>query len=161
VAVISTVLALAALAAAYLLYARRYREHLKLPIQKRPVDPLIGIVGPFFKVMANKFYVDEIYHALVVNPYNRVSAFLADVIDWRFLHDWFHDRVIVGGFNRLSAFLANPVDMGVIDGAANGLGRLAQGAAAVLRTTQTGYVRTYALSVFLGVVIILGILIIW
>jgi NADH-quinone oxidoreductase subunit L len=161
VAVISTVLALGALAFAYLLYYRRYREYLKLPTMKRPLDPLIAIVGPFFKVMANKFYVDELYQAIIVNPYIQVSRFLADVIDWRFLHDWFHDRVIVGGFNRLSTFLANPVDMGVIDGAANGLARLAQGAATALRTTQTGYVRNYALSVFLGVVIILGILIIY
>jgi NADH-quinone oxidoreductase subunit L len=160
VAVISTVLALGALAIAYLLYSRRYREHLKLPTLKRPVDPLVGIVGPFFKVMANKFYVDELYQAVIVNPYIQTSRFLADVIDWRFWHDWFHDRVIVGGFNRLSYFLAHPIDMGIIDGAAHGLARLAQGAAAVLRSTQTGYVRNYALSVFLGVVIILGILII-
>jgi NADH-quinone oxidoreductase subunit L len=161
VAVISTVLALAALAVAYLLYYRRYREYLRLPSLKRPLDPLIGVVGPFFKVMADRFYVDELYDAVIVNPYIQISRFLADVIDWRFWHDWFHDRVIVGGFNRLSYFLANPVDMGVIDGAANGLARLAQGAAAALRTTQNGYVRTYALSVFLGVVLILGILIIW
>jgi NADH-quinone oxidoreductase subunit L len=96
-----------ALAVAYLLYSRRYREYLKLPKVRTPVDPLSG-GGPFFKVMANKFYVDELYQAVIVNPYIQTSRFLAEVIDWRFWHDWFHDRVIVGGFNRLSYFLANP-----------------------------------------------------
>jgi NADH-quinone oxidoreductase subunit L len=58
-----------------------------------------------------------------------------------------------------SRFLALPVDLGIIDAIANGLGNAAEGLAAVLRRLQTGFVRTYALSVFLGVVIILGYLI--
>jgi NADH-quinone oxidoreductase subunit L len=160
VATLSTLLALGALALSYHFYARRYRENLKLPTLKRPVDPLYSVVGPFFKVMQDKFYVDELYHYIIVTPYNHLSRFLAEVIDWRFWHDWFHDRLIVGGFNRLSNLLANPVDLGVIDGAANGLARLTKAVSANLRKIETGYVRTYAMYVFLGVVVIVGYLII-
>jgi NADH-quinone oxidoreductase subunit L len=127
---------------------------------KRPVDPLYSVVGPFFKVMQDKFYVDELYHYVIVTPYNQLSRFLAEVIDWRFWHDWFHDVLIVGGFNRLSTFLAHPVDLGVIDGTANGLARLTTALSANLRKIETGYVRTYAMYVFLGVVVIVGYLII-
>jgi NADH-quinone oxidoreductase subunit L len=66
----------------------------------------------------------------------------------------------VGGFNRLSTFLAHPVDLGVIDGTANGLARLTKALSANLRKIETGYVRTYAMYVFLGVVVIVGYLII-
>jgi NADH-quinone oxidoreductase subunit L len=160
VATISTLLALGALALSYEFYARRYQEYLKLPKVKRPVDPLFPVVGPFFKVMQNKFYVDELYHYVIVTPYNHLARFLAEVIDWRFWHDWFHDVLIVGGFNRLSTFLAHPVDLGVIDGTANGLARLTKALSANLRKIETGYVRTYAMYVFLGVVVIVGYLII-
>jgi NADH-quinone oxidoreductase subunit L len=160
VATISTLLALGALALSYQFYARRYRENLQLPKVKRPVDPLYQVVGPFFKVMQDKFYVDELYHYVIVTPYNQLARFLAEVIDWRFWHDWFHDVLIVGGFNRLSTFLAHPVDLGVIDGTANGLARLTKALSANLRKIETGYVRTYAMYVFLGVVVIVGYLII-
>jgi NADH-quinone oxidoreductase subunit L len=45
--------------------------------------------------------------------------------------------------------------MRVIDGAANGLGNLTKAAAARIRLLQTGYVRNYALSVFVGVLLVL------
>jgi NADH-quinone oxidoreductase subunit L len=84
---------------------------------------------------------------------------MADVIDWRFWHDWFHDSVIVRSYNGLARFLSGPFDLGVIDGIANGLGRVTVRFAGSLRMIQTGFVRNYALSVFLGVVIIIGYLI--
>ena len=96
---------------------------------------------------------------MIVNPYVALSKFLADTIDWRFWHDWFHDQVIARGFRGLSRLLAVPIDLGIIDGAANGLATVTQGLARALRRLQTGYVRNYALSIFLGVILILGYLI--
>jgi NADH-quinone oxidoreductase subunit L len=96
---------------------------------------------------------------VILNPYISLSKFLADQVDWRFWHDWFHDKVIVAGFNRLTWFLSLRVDLGGIDAIANGLGNAAKRSAALLRRVQTGYVRNYALSIFLGVVIIIGYLI--
>jgi len=50
--------------------------------------------------------------------------------------------------------------MGIIDGIANGLASVTQRASASLRKIQNGFVRSYALSVLLGVVLILGYLLI-
>ena len=48
------------------------------------------------------------------------------------------------------------VDAGLIDGAVNGVGTIVRGTSAALRRLQTGSVRAYAASLFLGVVLILG-----
>ena len=117
------------------------------------------MIGPIFTGMENKWWVDEIYWALFLNPYIALSRFLAEVIDWRFWHDWFHDVVIVGGYNGLSRLLSVRIDMGGIDAFANGLATAIQSLAAQMRRIQTGYVRNYALSVFIGAILILGYLI--
>jgi NADH-quinone oxidoreductase subunit L len=159
VAVISTVLALLAIAAGFWLYnARRYEAFWAEPAAKRPDDPLQRYIGPLFELWKNKYWVDELYWTIFLNPYIALSRFLADVIDWRFWHDWFHDTVLVGGYNLITRLLAVQFDLGVIDGIANGLGTLTQRSAGTMRKLQTGYVRNYALSIFLGVVIILGYL---
>jgi NADH-quinone oxidoreductase subunit L len=82
------------------------------------------------------------------------------VIDWRFWHDWFHEKVIAGSYNWISNVGLNLyVDQGFIDRIANGLGNGTKSLSGVVRTIQNGFVRSYALSVLLGVVIILGYLI--
>ncbi|HSF81828.1 MAG TPA: NADH-quinone oxidoreductase subunit L [Anaerolineales bacterium] len=159
VAAISTGLALVGIFLAWLLYMRRYQEQQKLPAAQRPDDPLRGIIGPLFTGMEKKWWVDELYWAVILNPYIALSKFLADVVDWRFWHDWFHDNVITAGFNLGTRLLSVRIDLGIIDGFANGLATFTQGLAAQMRRIQTGYVRSYALSVLIGVVVILGYLI--
>ena len=160
VAVISTILALLAIFLGWWLYnPRRYEAFWAMPAAKRKDDPLRVYIGPVFEVLKNKYWVDELYWTVILNPYISLSRFLADVVDWRFWHDWFHDKVLAGGYNLLTRLLAVQIDLGIIDGIANGLGTLAQRSAGSLRRVQTGYVRNYALFIFLGVVIILGYLI--
>ena len=62
-----------------------------------------------FSVLENKYWIDELYWTVILNPYIAISKFLADVIDWRFWHDWFHDQVIARGFTRFDpvAFYSN------------------------------------------------------
>jgi NADH-quinone oxidoreductase subunit L len=79
-------------------------------------------------LLLNKYYVDEIYETAVVQPVKVISR---DGL-WR-------------GF-----------DVGVIDGAVNGAGTIVAGGAWALRRLQTGSVRAYAGSLFVGVVLILG-----
>jgi NADH-quinone oxidoreductase subunit L len=160
VAALSTVLALAAIALAYWLYMRRAQELQKLPTGKRPDDPLRQILGPVFTWLNNKWYIDELYWLLIVNPYIALSKFLAEVIDWRFWHDWFHEKVLYAGYNGLTRLLSVQIDLGVIDAIANGLATVTQRSAGSLRRIQTGFVRNYALAVFVGVVLIIGYLII-
>ncbi|MSO30187.1 MAG: NADH-quinone oxidoreductase subunit L [Acidobacteria bacterium] len=80
------------------------------------------------RLLLNKYYVDEVYDATVVRPI-RVGSQEAL---WR-------------GF-----------DVRVIDGAVNGTGAIVAGSSGVLRRLQTGSVRAYAGSMFIGVVVILG-----
>jgi NADH-quinone oxidoreductase subunit L len=145
---------------AWLLYSRRYQRLQDMPTAKRPDDPLRPMLGPVFSLLEHRYWVDELYWTVILNPYIAVSRFLADTIDWRFWHNWFHDIVIARSFLWLTRVLSVQVDLGFIDAIANWLGRSTQALAGKMRRLQTGYVRTYALSVFIGVVIILGYLII-
>ncbi|HKY55451.1 MAG TPA: NADH-quinone oxidoreductase subunit L [Anaerolineales bacterium] len=153
VAGISTVLALAAIYVSWLIYGRD-------PLKVGESDPLKKRLGTIFTGMENKWYVDEIYHAIIVTPFVKLSQFLADVIDWRFWHDWFHEKVIAGTYNWLSNIaLDKYFDQRGIDAIANGLATVTQWSSAVMRRIQNGFVRSYALSVLLGVVLIVGYLI--
>jgi len=152
VAGISTVLALIALFISWLIYGR-------VPLRKpEQADPLKAL-GPVFKGMESKWMVDEIYQALFITPYVKISEFLADVIDWRFWHDFVHDTVIAGTYNWISDnFLNRTADQKGIHAFFNSWGSVTQGISAAMRRVQNGFVRSYALSVLLGVVLILGYL---
>jgi NADH-quinone oxidoreductase subunit L len=83
-----------------------------------------------WRVLSHKLYVDELY-------------------------EFFTVRLGSG----LVAFLAGPVDQGVIDGAVNDLAGAVGGAASRGRRLQTGLVRTYAVGVLGGAVLLLAFLI--
>jgi NADH-quinone oxidoreductase subunit L len=153
VAGISTGLAVLALVAAWWVYGRR-------SLTKRRPDPLRNSLGPIWVAIHNKWWVDEFYDWLIVRRYVAVAGYLAEVIDGRFWHDWFHDTVLARSFRGGARWLAEGFDLPVIDGAGRGLGDLTRAAAARLRTLQTGYVRNYAISVFIGLVLILSYLLI-
>jgi len=159
VIIISSVLALAGIALAWYLYIRRYEDMKLLPSNKRLDDPLRAILGPVFTLLENKYWVDELYGYIFIKPYQWLSTFLADKIDWAFWHDFFHDRILVRSFNAFTRFLSGPVDLGLIDGIANFLGDGFKELAAQTRKLQTGFVRNYALSIFIGVIFIIGYLI--
>jgi NADH:ubiquinone oxidoreductase subunit 5 (subunit L)/multisubunit Na+/H+ antiporter MnhA subunit len=124
-------------------------ENGKDPLQ---AEPSTGMV---WNVAHARMYWDEIYFALIINPYIRVADFLANVIDWRFLHDYFHDSVIVRGYRSMGELLSRPFDLGIIDGSVNGVGRVITWISGSLRRVQTGYVRTYAVALLLGVVAVI------
>ena len=108
--------ALAGLALAYLFYA----VNPELP------EKLSTKAHAMYSIMVNKYYVDEVYDAVIVWPLVRASReFL-----WKF------------------------VDVFMIDGAVNGVGQLVRGSAGGLRRIQTGYVRTYAGWILLGGVLV-------
>jgi NADH-quinone oxidoreductase subunit L len=73
VAGLSTVLALAGLGLAYVVYARAYAS-------ATDRDPLAAL-GPLFTWLRNKWYVDELYGLLVVRPFNTLSAVAARALD--------------------------------------------------------------------------------
>ena len=153
VAVVSTLLALLAILISWFLYGRN-------PLKAGQVDPLKKPLGFLFTGMENKWFVDEGYFAVIINPFKKLSVFFADVVDWRFWHDWFHETVIAGTYNWLSNIALNDyADQKGIDAFANWLGTATQWLSGTARKIQNGYVRSYALSVLLGVVLIVGYLI--
>jgi NADH-quinone oxidoreductase subunit L len=90
-------------------------------------DKLARSFAPLHGLLLNKYYVDELYDAVVVRPIGAMS---------------------VGLWKGADAIL--------IDGSVNGVGQAVQRTSAVLRLLQSGSVRAYAASLFLGVVLILG-----
>jgi NADH-quinone oxidoreductase subunit L len=152
VAGISTALAFTAILISWFIYGRN-------PLKTGQPDPLKKPLGFIFTGMENKWFVDEAYWAVIINPFVKGSKFLADVIDWRFWHDWFHDKVIAGTYNWVSNIALNDyADQRGIDAFANGIGKWTKELSATMRRVQNGFVRSYALSVLLGVVLILGYL---
>ena len=98
-------------------------------LKRRELADRMALAFPgLHRLLLNKYYVDEVYDAALVQPIRIIS----EEGLWR-------------GF-----------DVRVIDGAVNGTASVVEGWARLLRRLQTGSVRTYAGSLFLGVVMILG-----
>jgi NADH-quinone oxidoreductase subunit L len=115
---ISVGIALAGIGLAYFFWGQR----------RDLVDNLARQFRGVHQLLLNKYYVDELYDATIVQPIKGISTGAL----WR------------------------GVDVGVIDGTVNGVGRSISAASGSLRRLQTGSVRTYAASLFLGVVLIVG-----
>jgi NADH-quinone oxidoreductase subunit L len=107
---ISTILALAMVLYAWSRYSKK---------------PELGEATGFGKWMADKFYVDELYEALIIKPINALGEF----------------------FNRV-------IERSVIDGLVNGAGRLVQYSSRQLRYLQSGQVGGYVLLMVIGMVIL-------
>src|SRR5262249_10606438 len=125
--------------------------------QRDPLEMQPETAGLFSFANA-RMYWDQTYYRLFENPFNVISKFLADTLDWAFWHDYFHNQVLARGFNAIATFLSKPVGLGLIDGTVNGVGALARWISGRLRTVQTGYVRTYAITILLGVVVVIIVL---
>jgi NADH-quinone oxidoreductase subunit L len=95
---------------------------------RQAADAMASRAHGVYTLLLNKYYVDELYDAAIVQPIKLLST---------------------GG-------LWKGTDAGLIDGAVNGIGQTVRATSGFLRRVQTGSVRTYAASLFLGVVLILG-----
>jgi len=96
-------------------------------------DSVAARLGVLYRLVYNKYFVDEVYHAVVVESVVDASR---DVL-WK------------------------NVDAGVIDGTVNGIGARARGVGGVLRLLQSGNIRSYATWVLigsLGVLMALGLM---
>ncbi len=91
-------------------------------------DRIAAQLNGLYTLLLGKYFVDELYDQAVVQPIKRTSTLLL----WR------------------------GIDAGFIDGTVNGVGLVVRGWSAVLRRLQTGSVRAYAMSLFVGVVVIVG-----
>lgn len=147
VAAISTLLAVLAIVLAWLVYGRRPMAH----------DP-VRRLGPLWTAIRHRWWVDGFYDWLIVSRYISLSHWLAEVADEQFLHDWVHDTVIARSFVRATNWLASVLDLRLIDRGFDGLGALTRRGAGGLGALQTGYVRNYAVAVFIGMVLVVSYL---
>ena len=90
-------------------------------------DTVMARFPAVHRFLAHKGYVDEVYDAAFVQPIKALSEHGL----WK-------------------------ADAGIIDGAVNGTGAVVLETGAAVRAIQTGSVRTYAVSVLLGVVLMVG-----
>ena len=90
---------------------------------------LARATGPVYRTLRNLFWVDELYDAVIIQPFYAVSRFL-DAFDRR-----------------------------VVDGVVNAAGIVTELTGQVIKLFQTGLVRNYAMTFLLGVVAILFYLI--
>ncbi|MCZ6533109.1 MAG: NADH-quinone oxidoreductase subunit L [SAR324 cluster bacterium] len=88
-------------------------------------------MGGVHSLLANKYYIDELYDLIVVRPIH----FISDKLLWRI------------------------VDVRIVDGIVNGIGNTARNLGGTLRLTQTGLIENYAVGIALGAVIIFWFLI--
>jgi NADH-quinone oxidoreductase subunit L len=103
-------------------------------LRRRDLPASIAAQFPgLHRLLLNKYYVDEVYDAAVVQP------------------------IRVGSQEGLW----RGVDVGILDGAVNGTASIVGSMSSLLRRLQTGSVRAYAGSVIFGVVLILGYYMMW
>ena len=95
-------------------------------------DRLRNAAGPLYTLVANKYYIDEIYQAAIVRPLEAGSS----IVLWRGVDEGFIDKGLV-----------------------NGLGQLVRGWGSLFRRLQSGSIRNYATWVLAGsllVIVVLG-----
>jgi NADH-quinone oxidoreductase subunit L len=111
--------ALLGLAIAYWLYLRQ---------PSKPAS-IAKSAGPLYTALWNKYYVDELYAAVIVGP----LLWLSRNVLWRV------------------------VDVEVIDGAVNGIAHGAREIGDASRHTQSGNTRSYAVWVVIGAIVVIAV----
>lgn len=91
-------------------------------------DTIVARFNGLYTLILNKYYVDEIFDATIVDP-------------------------VIGGS---SSVLWKGIDVGVIDGAVNGVGSQSRGMGMILRMLQSGSIRNYATWVVFGSVLLVA-----
>ncbi len=114
---LSVAFALGAIYAAYIIFTRRQE------IAEKTAEKFKGL----YTILYNKYYIDEIYEAVIVKPIQIVSE----------------------------KFLWKIADNKIIDGIVNGAGIIVEKTSLVVRKLQTGAAQFYALFMMLGIAVVL------
>lgn len=123
----------------------------RLYLGQPATDPLTKL-GGFYRLLENKYYLDDLYMKGVVLPIrDRVSRAMY----------WLNQNVFDGAVNgaasgtkKLGKSVYEVLDQQIIDGAVNGAGRGARAGSARLRLVQSGDVQRYAAMLLIGVVVL-------
>jgi NADH-quinone oxidoreductase subunit L len=149
IAVISTLLAGAGLAAAYMYYERNKGPH---GLTSRNKAARGGYV-----FLENKYYLDTLYTDIIAADTKGPLARAAYWVNQNVL-----DGIVDGAAavsKKVSVFVYRDVDQLVVDGVVNGTGLVSEESGQFLRRMQTGKVQQYAAILFSGVVVLAGVLV--
>jgi NADH-quinone oxidoreductase subunit L len=137
--IIAIFVGLAGILIAYLLY------YLK-PITNKKINKAIY---PLYKILLNKYYVDEFYNFIIIRPLIKLAEFINTI-----------DRVVVDGFvnlvGKITVIFSTAVDIfdiKAIDGAVNKVADVTYSSGKKLRMLQTGNASSY-LAIMFGAVAI-------
>ena len=117
------VISLMAAAAGFVLAYRWYVNRPEAPA--RAAEKMSSV----YRILANKYYIDEIYDALIIKPFFYVSE-----VFWKIF------------------------DVLIIDGLVNGTAVIFRGTGQIVRKIQTGYVQEYIVVFLIGVISIFAVL---
>jgi NADH-quinone oxidoreductase subunit L len=120
-AFVSVLVALAGLYIAYIFYYKK----------PRTAAAIAGRAPALYRLVENKFYVDEIYSALIVTPLQMFS------------------RLFLGGL----------IDGGIVSGSGAAAGGLTKGLSSLVRRVQSGNIRSYAGWLAIGAAAVLLVMI--
>lgn len=119
--IVSSLAALSGLVTAYWFYVRNP----SIPVSLGAYYPTL------YKLLMHKYYIDELYDALIARPGRRTAEMLWQIGDGK-----------------------------IIDAGANGLARLIAQLGSALRRMESGYARRYALAMLFGVVVVIVVLVV-
>src|SRR5215213_959119 len=115
------------------------------------ISTIVAVAGIFVAYLT--YMTGTISRYAVADRFRGLYEFLYE--KWRF--DELYDRMFVQPFSRLATFLWKVVDVGIIDATVNGIAYGFTGLSQRLRHVQTGLVANYALTIALGMVIVIGV----
>lgn len=111
-------------------------------IKEAQADPMEWSLAGFYKVLSNKYYIDEIYSYLFINP----SKWLADKVVFKFLDQKVFDGIL-HGLARLSIWLGEKFrfwfDVPVVNKGGDNLALGTRKLGNNLKITQSGQIQDY------------------
>jgi NADH-quinone oxidoreductase subunit L len=130
-----------------------WRFYFRDPSWSRP-RALAGRFPFAYRLVANKYYVDELYDLTVIGGTLALSRLM-----------WWIDRNVIDGLVNVTRHATVLVlgngsslfDRYVVDGAVNGVGWLAATGSRALRRAQTGMVQSYALTMGGGILLLAAV----
>jgi NADH-quinone oxidoreductase subunit L len=123
-------------------------------IQQPEVPGKIAAASPFFyKLLYNKYYVDELYDAMFVNRIKDLALTLGS-FDVGFINGLGVDGA--GWVTRVTSRISMVWDKWIVDGLVNLAARIVWVLSYPVRMLQTGRVSRYALWMLVGVLLFLG-----
>ena len=105
-----------------------------------------------YRLLLNKYYIDEVYQASIVNPIYRLMNTL-----------WSFDAKVVDGavngsslITLVTSRMSGIFDLRTVDGAVNGVASVTKFTSQVLKFIQSGMVQNYLFVMLLGVFVMLS-----